>query len=80
MLLEIIGWLYGVSAIMSLVYIVVWNVGRFCKSAKCRKVKNDCGWSECCFNVCCVKCGDIPISEEIQVLCTLLEENKKNSK
>lgn len=77
MLEDVIGGVCEIYCIMSLVYIVWWNMGRLYKAVKCRKVKKCCRQDACCYNICCKKYREIPTQEDIQVLQDLLAELKK---
>lgn len=78
MLEDVMGGVCGIYCIMSLVYIVWWNVGRLYKAVKCRKVKKYCGQEACCYNICCKKYRETPTQEDIQLLQDLLAELKSS--
>lgn len=76
MLQEIVGSALGICYIISILYIVLWNIGRLYKAVKCRKVKKYCGQCTCCYKFCCEKYREIPTQKEMQALEALLVEIK----
>lgn len=78
MLEDVMSGVCGIYCVMSLVYIVWWNVGRLYKAVKCRKVKKYCRQDACCYNICCKKYREIPTQEDIQLLQDLLAELKSS--
>lgn len=75
MLLDVIGWGYGILAIVFFIYAVIWNIRRLYYAIKCRKTKQ-CKWQGCCFSVYCDKYIYVPTEKEIQLLSDLLAEFK----
>ena len=79
MMLEIIGWVYGICAIAFLVYAVIWNIRWLCFKGKCNNIIQ-CRRRDCQFSCCCDKQVDVLTEEEIQLVQDFIERLKKQKK
>ncbi len=82
MLLEIIQWLYGIAALVFIVYAVLWNLRmlyygirykctmRYSNTIQCRS-------TDCRFSSCCDRHVEVLTEEEIQLMYDWIAKLKK---
>lgn len=79
MLVEIIGWVYGILVIAFLVYAVIWNIRWLCFKGKCSNTIQ-CRRMDCPFSCYCDKQVDVLTKEEIQLVNDWIEKLKNQKK
>jgi len=79
MLVEIIGWVYGILTVIFLVYAATWNVSWLYYAVKCGNVRQ-CRRRDCCFSDYCDKHKDVLTEEEIRILYDMLARLKSQGK
>lgn len=79
MLVEIIGWVYGILIIAFMIYAVIWNISSLYHKIKCNN-KSQCKRRDCCFRIYCDKHVDVLTKEEIQAMQDMIERIKNQKK